>query len=145
MTVTSSSDVIVIWSDRQFSKWRADGRSQYCIYIALVSKCVIHNFMDDFHGGFIDYRSSYILGYKLARRWGDALWVVSAAEYCCSRAKMVWKTVYIFQYSVVVSQVCQPIFSYASSILLKKGRPSHMWLESSSSASYFSVFIVYEF
>ena len=27
MTITSPSDITVTWSERQFSKWRADGRS----------------------------------------------------------------------------------------------------------------------
>ena len=31
MTVTSPSDFTVIWSDRQYSKWQADGRSQWLI------------------------------------------------------------------------------------------------------------------
>ena len=31
MTVTSPSDITVTWSDRQFSKWQADGRSQYVL------------------------------------------------------------------------------------------------------------------
>ena len=57
-------------------QFRISNFEKYCIYIALVSKCVIHNFTADFHGGFIDYRPSYTLGYKLARWWGDALWVV---------------------------------------------------------------------